>query len=732
MFKKTLSAMCAAAMVVSMFGVCSTVLADDDNNYSITFDPNGGSGTMDAQTMPVGVKTPLNANKFEYKVNVTYDTAGGTPINTDVLEYPFQGWTSMSQVTETATNMGFWSIRFPNNVQVSHNDETGVDTVTVESQSYTWEKANSEAIYLEPQADYKLSIKYRMDEDLKHLSAGNPDENMRFTVMSDVSNGNNDPSQYTLGKFIYETEATDADVWHEGVLTFKTPESGVVYLSTNYGNLSDGRTYKIMYKDMEIIKVNIKDDEITPVPEALFYTDGAEVANIGESKDGIFEFKATWDMDKSVALPKPVKSCSVFAGWTDGNKTYAAGDKISPTEDIKLTALWESELIHDWGDAEYKWSDDNSTCTAQRVCNNDPAHVETETVDSVKSAVKCTCTEDGLFIFTAKFTNPSFTEQETESLDEPATGHDWGEWKDTKAATTQAEGEQTRTCSACGITETRSVPKLIPAPTAKPTEPAKEDDVTLTLDKTKVNIICGKNDTLKATLKGAEGNITWKTSDKKIATVDANGKVTAKMAGTVTVTASAAGKTAECEVTVLYKDVTNIKDFWYAPTNYLTAAGVVKGYDKQTNFKPANMCTRAQMVTFIWRLMGEPAPKTKTCKFKDVKEKDYFYKACIWGNENHIVEGYKDGTFGPQIVCARKHAVTFLWRLAGQPKPASTKNKFKDVKEKDYFYKATLWASEKGILAGYSDGTFKPDGDCLRRQMVTFLYKYDKFVNGKG
>ena len=271
-----------------------------------------------------------------------------------------------------------------------------------------------------------------------------------------------------------------------------------------------------------------------------------------------------------------------------------------------------------------------------------------------------------------------------------------------------------------------------PIATAIPTAgPTSDPSVTLTLNKDKDSVVCGKTDVLKATLKGATGKITWTSSDPKVAAIDANGKVTAKMAGATTITATAAGKSASCVVTVLYKDVTNSKDFWYAPTNYLTAAGVVKGYDKQTKFKPANECTRAQMVTFIWRLMGEPAPKAKTCKFKDVKKSDYYYKACIWGNENHIVEGYKNGAFGPKIVCARKHAVTFLWRLAGQPAPSSTKNKFKDVKEKDYFYKACLWASEKGILAGYSDGTFKPDGDCLRRQMVTFLYKYDKFINGK-
>ncbi|MBO4460179.1 MAG: S-layer homology domain-containing protein [Clostridiales bacterium] len=309
----------------------------------------------------------------------------------------------------------------------------------------------------------------------------------------------------------------------------------------------------------------------------------------------------------------------------------------------------------------------------------------------------------------------------------PAKGHKFGSWSVSKKATVTTQGEEIRTCSVCGKKETRKTAKLTPTPTTKPTP--KPDEV-LSLDKTSVSIVCGKTSTLKV-LNGKNVNVKWTSSNPKVATVDSKGKVTAKMAGAATIKATAMGKTMECKVTALYKDVTSSKDFWYAPTNYLTAKGVVKGYDNQTRFKPANNCTRAQMVTFIWRLQGEPKPKNATCSFKDVKKSDYFYKACIWGNENGIVEGYKDGTFGPQIVCARKHAVTFLWRLAGKPNPKSSKSKFSDVKKSDYFYKATIWASEENILAGYKDGTFKPDGDCLRRQMVTFLYKFDKNIKIK-
>ncbi len=259
----------------------------------------------------------------------------------------------------------------------------------------------------------------------------------------------------------------------------------------------------------------------------------------------------------------------------------------------------------------------------------------------------------------------------------------------------------------------------------------------LTVDDNTKHMFLDPSATVPLGFAGADSNtkVTMTSSDDSIVKIGDNNTLVTLKAGSSDIAAKVGNKEYKFKVTVYYKDVKDNTKFWFEPTYALTDKGVVKGYDNQTKFKPANKCTRAQMVTFIWRLAGSPEPKTKECKFSDVKKSDYFYKACLWGNENHIVEGYKDGTFGPQIVCARRHAVTFLWRLAGKPEPNIDKIKFtdvfKDINEDDYFYEACLWASEKKIVAGYEDNTFRPKGDCLRRQMVTFLYKYDKYVNNK-
>lgn len=149
----------------------------------------------------------------------------------------------------------------------------------------------------------------------------------------------------------------------------------------------------------------------------------------------------------------------------------------------------------------------------------------------------------------------------------------------------------------------------------------------------------------------------------------------------------------------------------------------VTGGTSNTAFSPDITCTRAQMAVFLWRAEGSPEPASTNCPFTDVSKDAYYYKAVLWAVEKGITVGTSATTFGSDDIVTRGQAVTFLWRAAGKPEAASV-NPFTDVSKDVYFYDAVLWAVEKGVTAGTSATTFSPSGPCNRAQIVTFLYRY--------
>ena len=149
---------------------------------------------------------------------------------------------------------------------------------------------------------------------------------------------------------------------------------------------------------------------------------------------------------------------------------------------------------------------------------------------------------------------------------------------------------------------------------------------------------------------------------------------------------------------------------------------ITNGYSDGT-FRPDQVCTRAQVVTFLWRANGCPEPESTVNPFSDVKASDYYYKAVLWASENNITTGRTSTTFDPTGECTRAHVVTFLWRAAGSPNPTSTTNPFKDVPAGKYYAKAVLWALETGVTTGKTANTFNPDDECTRAHVVTFLYR---------
>ena len=162
--------------------------------------------------------------------------------------------------------------------------------------------------------------------------------------------------------------------------------------------------------------------------------------------------------------------------------------------------------------------------------------------------------------------------------------------------------------------------------------------------------------------------------------------------------------------------------FYVNAVKWAVANGITTG-KTATTFQPTGECTRAQVVTFLWRAAGEPEPQSMSNPFPDVADGKYFTKAVLWAAEQGITSGYSDGTFRPEKTCTRAEVVTFLWRYMGKPAPSSLNNIFPDVSESGYFYDAVLWAAEQGITGGYDDGTFGPAKTCRRDQIVTFLYR---------
>lgn len=162
-------------------------------------------------------------------------------------------------------------------------------------------------------------------------------------------------------------------------------------------------------------------------------------------------------------------------------------------------------------------------------------------------------------------------------------------------------------------------------------------------------------------------------------------------------------------------------DYYYDAVKWAVDNGVTTGVT-DTIFAPGNPCTRAQTVTFLWRAAGMPQAANRVNPFTDVSVNDYYYEAVLWAVENGITGGTTATTFSPNATCTRAQVVTFLWRYSKED--ASILPVFTDVAEGDYYYGAVAWAVENGVTTGVTDTSFVPGNPCTRGQIVTFLYRY--------
>ena len=161
--------------------------------------------------------------------------------------------------------------------------------------------------------------------------------------------------------------------------------------------------------------------------------------------------------------------------------------------------------------------------------------------------------------------------------------------------------------------------------------------------------------------------------------------------------------------------------YYYDAVYWAVENGVTNG-TSATTFSPNASCTRAQMVTFLWRAAGSPEPESTVNPFTDVSASAYYYDAVLWAVEQGITNGTSATTFGPDATVTRGQTVTFLWRYDGST--AASGSGFADVASDAYYADAVAWAASEGVTSGTSATTFSPSNDCTRGQIVTFLYRY--------
>ena len=256
------------------------------------------------------------------------------------------------------------------------------------------------------------------------------------------------------------------------------------------------------------------------------------------------------------------------------------------------------------------------------------------------------------------------------------------------------------------------------SPSYSVTAPSKTENGTVTVSPRSAE----KGDTVTITAKPDSGyqldglTVTDKNGNELKLTDKGNGKYIFTMpASKVTVSATFAPEKSAADY---FADVP--ANSYYADAVLWAAKNGITGGIGNGLFGPNQPCTRAQIVTFLWRAAGSPEPKAMS-SFADVSTDAYYAKAVAWAVENGITTGTGDGKFSPDATCTRAQSVTFLFRAIG--KLVDSKAEFSDVLTDSYYANAVAWAVENGVTNGIGDGLFGPDNSCTRAQIVTFLFR---------
>ena len=348
-------------------------------------------------------------------------------------------------------------------------------------------------------------------------------------------------------------------------------------------------------------------------------------------------------------------------------------------------------LGHDWGEPEWTWSSDHKTASAKFVCKTDESHEKT-----VEATVTSE-TQGNTTVYTATVELDGETITDSQSVTVTPVypgggGYSGGGGSSVSTYTVDVKAAENGKVVADKTTASAaSTVKL----TVTPDEGYELDALTVT---------------------DAAGNAVTVTDAYSFTMPRSNVTVTATFKQT-------AEPTPERK---LFEDVTDESVYYFDPVYWAVDEKITTGVDAD-HFVPDGDCSRAEMVTFLWRSVGSPEPETTEMPFEDVAEDAWYFKAVLWAVENGITKGVSDTKFAPDEKVDRGQAVTFLFRLA-KAEPVETAAPFVDVDETAFYAEAVAWAAENGITKGTSESTFSPEMLCQRSQIVTFLYNLSKLT----
>lgn len=416
------------------------------------------------------------------------------------------------------------------------------------------------------------------------------------------------------------------------------------------------------------------------------------------------------------------------------------------------------------------------------ICASSSVHAESCDHTYVEKEEAATCTNSGVRYYECSKCGEQYGHESTDPL-----GHDFGSWQITQEAGCEQNGQEQRECARCGYTETREMDATGHSYSASVVKPdcesqgytrytcsvcgdsyktdytdalghSYESEViapTCTKDGYTLNTcsVCGdteKTDYVDALGHSYGSEVIAPTCTKngytlhtcavcgdteKSDTTEKTGhhyddgvvtkEATTTAMGRITYTCYGCGDTYTETTPKIVNPFEDVKKsaYYFDAVIWAVEQGITSGTD-ETHFSPDSPCTRAQVVTFLWRAMGSPEPERTDCPFVDVPAGSYYRKAVLWAAEQGITSGIDATHFGPNSLCTRAQVVTFLYRAKGSPELDAVE-RFADVKTTDYFFISVCWASDNGITSGVDGGRFGPGQTCTRAQIVTFLYKAD-------